>query len=142
MLNFMENISSEKRVLLTKVDYSIANRELQNRINLQIGDKFSILNESVEGFSIEFSREIMPLEQQEGFTIEVAYEVDFKYVTPISENAVKIDATELEECIKKDPGFFTEGCMAKASILISQISAFLVSGSDSLIVTPPELIIE
>lgn len=143
MNKFINNISEYRRALLTKVEYSLnESKNLSEKIELQAEDVFSVLNESTSGFSMEFSRKISSVDKTTGFNIEVSYEVDFKYIEPVSEDEIHISRDKLLESVKENTDFFTSDCMAKASIIISQISAFILSGAECLIMTPPHLVVD
>jgi len=137
MENILENFKKNRDMILTKVSYSANDYEnYPEEAELKCVDEVKIksINKDFILFSID---RIVQSSEQNIFSFLVSYEIKMFFETAYTDNNY-ISEESLLNLILSNQDFFFNGCLAKISLIISEISSKIANGIP--IITPPQLV--
>lgn len=137
MENILENFKKNRNMILTEVSYSANDYEnYPEEAELKCVDNVKIKNINKDHILFSIDRTVQSLEQNifsflVSYEIKMFFEEEYKDCNYITED-------DLLKLIFENQDFFFNGCLAKISLIISQISSEIANGVP--IITPPQLL--
>ncbi|MBE6784219.1 MAG: hypothetical protein E7536_09465 [Ruminococcaceae bacterium] len=139
MVEIINNLKEEQEVILTKVEY-LANdyRNYPEQAELDYEDKIDIKEINTNGILLSVER-MVKSPNNVIFSIFVSFDIKLWFKSRYEEDSF-ITNDELLAIAKENKDLFFGTCMAKISLIISEISAQIGRGIP--IITPPQIINE
>lgn len=136
-MDLLSNISERRAITLTNVQYSSNDyNNYPDEVRLEGSDSIDVKDVKETGFLISLSRSIKSPDNNV-FSFFVSYDIEYTFIEPYK-NVDSISAKDLKKLICDNQELLC-GCLAKISLIISQISAQLGDGVP--IVSPLNLMI-